>query len=449
MKKLFGTDGVRGKANTYPMTAEIALKLGMAAGKVFSNGKKKPIIVIGKDTRISGYMIEYAITAGLTSMGVDVLLAGPMPTPAIAHLVRSFAADAGIVISASHNPAEDNGIKFFDNNGFKLLEEKEKEIERLALSKHLDTSKVTGKQIGKAKRIDDAQGRYIEFVKGSIQSQSLKGIKIILDCANGAAYKIAPLIFQELGAEVIVLNNKPDGMNINKNAGCIHPEILISQVKKENADIGIALDGDADRVLLVDEKGEIVDGDEIIAIWTKHKVDKDMMKNKKVVSTVMSNLGFEDAMKQIGVRVVRTAVGDKYVSLKMREIDSLIGGEQSGHIIFSRYSTTGDGVISALQILKVMKKTEKKLSDLKKIMEKYPQILLGVNVKKKKPIEKMKKVKAEIDNARNILKSEGRILVRYSGTENKCRVMVEGKDAILIKNLAKNIATAIKKEVGA
>lgn len=448
MNKLFGTDGVRGTANIYPMTADIALKLGMAAAIVFKNGNnRRTKILIGKDTRLSGYMLENAITAGLTAMGIDVFLVGPMPTPAIARLTKSFAADAGIVISASHNQAKDNGIKFFDSNGLKLSEELEKKIEKLVLENNFDTSKVIGKNIGKAKRIDDAAGRYIEYAKGTILNISLKGYKIVLDCANGAAYKIAPMIFRELGAEVIVLNNKPDGLNINKDSGALFPDRLKERIILEKADIGIALDGDADRIILIDDKGEIIDGDEIISILTKFFVDNNRLKNKVVVTTVMSNIGLEISLKNLGVDLIRTQVGDKYVSEKMRKVNSLIGGEQSGHIIISKYSTTGDGVITGLQILRVMKKTSKSLSKLKNIMKKYPQLLKNVNVKEKVPIKKLKAFDT-IKKYEDQLGSEGRILVRYSGTENKCRVMVEGKQEESIKKIAKDITHEIKEEIG-
>lgn len=447
---LFGTDGIRGKANIYPMTADVALKVGMAAGLVFRNKNKKTKtkIIIGKDTRISGYMIEYAITAGIVSMGVDVLLVGPMPTPAVAHLTKSFGADAGIVISASHNPYEDNGVKFFEKDGFKISIELEKKIESLALNNKFDTKSFSGKNIGKAKRIDDAAGRYIEFSKSSIQNMSLSGLKIVLDCANGAAYKIGPLIFEELGAEVVVINNSPDGTNINKNSGALYPKTLSEKVRKLKADIGIALDGDADRIIACDENGETLDGDEIIAICTNYLIKNDSLKNNTVVSTVMANFGFEEFLKNKGVTLVRTDVGDKYVIDKMVSLNASIGGEQSGHIIFSDFASTGDGIISGLQLLKIMQTTKKKLSELKKIMNKYPQILINVKVKNKKPIDKMPKIKKAIIDGEKELKNNGRILVRYSGTENKCRVMVEGKNQNKIESIANKIADAIRMEIG-
>ena len=448
MKKLFGTDGVRGKANIYPMTADIALKLGMAIGSLFKDSNKRSTVLIGKDTRISGYVFEYAITAGITAMGVDVLLVGPMPTPAIAHLTKSFVADAGIVISASHNPAEDNGIKFFDSNGFKLSSNIENEIEKLTLNNIFDTSDITGEKIGRAKRIDDAAGRYIEFAKGTINNLSLSGLNIVLDCANGAAYKIAPLIFKELGAGVKILNNTPDGLNINKNAGSLHPKLIANEIIKSGFDVGIALDGDADRVILIDETGEIIDGDEIIAIWANYKHEKNALKNQNIVTTVMSNLGFEHSMKKLGLNLFRTDVGDKHVSQTMREVGALVGGEQSGHLIFSKYSTTGDGIIAALQILRIMKKTNKKLSELKSVIKKYPQILKNIKVKEKRSLDSMSNVTDKILEHKKILGDEGRILVRYSGTENKVRVMVEGKNDLLINNAVNQISEEIIKEVG-
>ncbi|MFW6383211.1 MAG: phosphoglucosamine mutase [Nanoarchaeota archaeon] len=448
MESLFGTDGVRGKANIYPMTAETALRLAQSAAKAFGKKKEKLKVVIGKDTRVSGYIFENALTAGLCSMGANVLLVGPMPTPAIAHLIRSFAADAGVVISASHNPAEDNGIKFFDSEGYKLSDEKEKEIEKLVLNGNLSTEKITGKEVGKAFRIDDASGRYIEFAKNSVKNKKLTGLKIVLDCANGAAYKVAPLIFSELGAEVFVFGNKPNGFNINKECGALQPELIKSAVLGQNADVGIALDGDADRVIMVDENGAEVDGDELIALCAFYLNGGKRLKNDGVVVTVMSNLGFENALKNKNINVYRTNVGDRHVIEKMRETSVILGGEQSGHIIFADHNTTGDGTIAALQVLSIMKKTGKKLSKLKKCFEKYPQVLKSFLVTEKKPIENIKSAQEAIKKAQEKLGSEGRVLVRYSGTENKCRVMVEGKDEKLTHDMCKKIVNAIKKEIG-
>jgi phosphoglucosamine mutase len=448
MRKLFGTDGIRGKANVYPLTGDLAFKLGQAAAIKFQNKNKKIKVIIGKDTRRSGYIFEYALTSGLCSMGVDVYLVGPMPTPAIAHLVRSFAADAGIVISASHNPAGDNGIKFFDKNGFKLPDAIEHDIEKLVFSDNMDPSLIKTEDIGRAFKINDADGRYIEFCKASINNTSLKGLKIVVDCANGAAYKVAPLILTELGADVVIFGNKPDGININKNCGALYPDILQSAVLGNEADIGIALDGDADRVIMVDNKGKIMDGDAIMALCGLYLKDKGILKNDTIVGTVMSNMGLEVAMKKKRINFVRTKVGDRYVIEEMVKNDYNLGGEQAGHIILSDYNSTGDGTVTALQVLRIMKETKKKLSELNNQFEPYPQELINVKVKEKKPLEEMSKVMDVIKYVEDDLKDTGRVLVRFSGTENKCRVMVEGRDYDQIKVDAKLIVTAIKKEIG-
>ncbi len=444
MKKLFGTDGVRGKANIYPMNAETALKLGKAAATVFMNGKKRHKIVIGKDTRISCYMIENALTSGILSMGVDVLLVGPMPTPAISHLTKSFAADAGIVISASHNPAEDNGIKFFDSNGFKLSDETEKKIEELAFSE-IEVGHITGELLGRAKRIDDAQGRYIEFAKNSINNLSLKGLKIVLDCANGAAYKVSPLIFEELGAQIITINNNPNGLNINDECGALHPEQMKKFVMQYEADIGIALDGDADRVIMVDENANEVDGDEIMAMCGIYMKKKGILNKNTITATILSNIGLEIAMKEKGIAITRTLVGDRHVIEEMRKNNYNLGGEQSGHIIFLDYTKTGDGTISALQVLRIMKETGKKLSELAKCMKKFPQVNVNVDVKKRIDFETMPNVVEKINKTKKKLKNNGRVIVRYSGTQNVARIMVEGDNEKEIKKYAKEIADEIKK----
>ena len=417
-RKIFGTDGIRGVANQYPMTPEMALSLGKAIAQFFMKKNGKTVkVVIGKDTRLSGYMLESALQSGLVSMGARVLLVGPMPTPAIADLTKSLNANAGIVISASHNPAQDNGIKIFNCKGFKLTDAQEKEIEQLIFNKEIN-----GTQIGKAFRIDDAKGRYIEFAKASIKSLSLKGLKIVLDCANGAAYHIAPEIFSELGAEVVTLNNQPDGLNINLECGATHPEVIQKAVVKEKADLGIALDGDADRVIVCDEKGKLVDGDHIIAICALHLKEKDRLKNNAVTVTVMSNAGFNEAMEKAGIKVYRAAVGDRYVLELMQKEGSNLGGEQSGHIIFSDYATTGDGIITALQLMSIMKTKGKKLSELASVMTTYPQELINIKVKEKKPLDELKSVQEKIKQAEEKLGKSGRVLVRYSGTENKARV---------------------------
>lgn len=450
-RKLFGTDGVRGAVNVYPMNAEIALKLGQAAAIVLTKHKRderqrneKPKVVIGKDTRVSGYIFEYALTAGLCSMGVDVYLVGPMPTPAIAHLTKSFAADAGIMISASHNPASDNGIKFFDKGGYKLPDVIEEEIEKIVLENKIDTSKIHVEKVGKAYRIDDAKGRYVEYCKNTIFNQSLAGFKIVLDCANGAAYKVAPLILRELGAEVIVLSNLPDGFNINRDCGSLYPDMLKAAVLSHEADIGIALDGDADRVIFVDEKGEEVDGDEIIALSALFMKDKEMLMNNIVVVTEMSNMGFEEAMKNNRIEVIRAKIGDRYVIEKMKEVGAVLGGEPSGHIIFSQHITTGDGTISALQVLRIMKQTSKPLSELKKCMEKYPLVLLNVDVKEKRSFEEIKGLSEAIQEVNSKLGENGRLIIRYSGTQNCCRIMIEGKNKDEISEYAEKIADILK-----
>ncbi|MFH1439018.1 MAG: phosphoglucosamine mutase [Candidatus Woesearchaeota archaeon] len=452
-KKLFGTDGIRGKINHYPLTAEIALRLGQAAaiilnkrlGKEHKKAGKKPKIIIGKDTRVSGYIFEYALTSGLCSCGADVYLVGPLPTPAVAHLVNSFGADAGIMITASHNPAGDNGIKFFDCKGFKLPDSEEHEIEALVLGNNIDASKFSLIHSGKAYRVEDARGRYIEYCKSTILNQDLGMFKIVVDCANGAAYKVAPRIFQELNADVVVMGDEPDGFNINKGCGSLYPDLLEKEVLKQKADVGIALDGDSDRIIMVDEKGEVVDGDEIIALSAIYMKEKGRLLDDTVVVTVMSNIGFHKSMDDNGIKVIKTKVGDRYVIEKMRSIGARLGGEQSGHIIFSKYITTGDGIITALQVLRVMKHTGKKLSELKKCMTKYPQILLNIDVEEKKPLDQIRGYTDKLKSIEKKLGSEGRVLVRYSGTQNCCRVMVEGKDKKEIAGYADELIRIIKK----
>jgi phosphoglucosamine mutase len=381
-------------------------------------------------------------------VGADVLLVGPMPTPAIAHLTKSLNADAGIVLSASHNPAEDNGIKIFSEDGHKLPDNVEDEIEKYVLSGKVKTEHVKGDLIGKAHRVDDAKGRYIEFAKSSVKSMSLKGLKIVLDCANGAAYNTAPHILSELGAEVIVLNDKPDGLNINLDCGALHPEKMMEVVKKEKADIGIALDGDADRVIVCDEKGRSVDGDHIIAICAIEMKEGGTLKKNHVVVTIMANKGFDIAMEKKNIKVVKTKVGDRYVVDEMRKKGYALGGEQSGHILFSDYTTTGDGIISALQLLRVMKERGEKLSKLAGCMKSLPQVLVNVVVKEKKNINKLTANK-NIRNAELQLGKKGRVLVRYSGTQNLCRIMIEGENKREIQKMANDIAKVMKKEIGA
>ena len=448
-RKIFGTDGIRGKANSYPMTPELALQLGKALAKILTtkNGKGRKKILIGKDTRLSGYMIETALTSGLVSMGCDVILVGPIPTPAIAQLTKSLTADAGIVISASHNPADDNGIKIFSRDGYKLNDELEEEIEKLMFSGSIDADHVTGTNIGKASRVEDAKGRYIEFCKSTIGNKSLSGLKVVLDCANGAAYNVAPKIISELGAELITLNAEPDGLNINNGCGALHPEAIQSAVKKHKADIGIALDGDADRIVVCDEKGNLVNGDSLLAMFTLDLNSKQLLRDNTIVTTVMSNYGFYEAMQNAGISVKTTPVGDRYVIEEIKKHNYTLGGEQSGHIIFADYSTTGDGIISALQLLSLLK-SKGKLSWLSNVMVNYPQVLLNVKVKQKGPFNKIPKIKQAIENAEKEIEGKGRVLVRYSGTENLARVMVEGKDKKQVASLTNKIAAIIKKEIG-
>lgn len=447
VQKLFGTDGIRGKANFFPMTPEIALKVGMAVAKIFmeKNHKHDCRIVIGKDTRLSGYMLENALTAGILSQGVRVFLVGPIPTPAIAHLAKSLNCDAGIMLTASHNPAEDNGIKIFGSDGFKLSDALEHEIERMVFENHF----VEGKSIGKAHRIEDAKGRYIEFVKNSIQNFSLSGLKIVLDCANGSAYQAAPWVFSELGAEVVALNDKPDGLNINLDCGALFPEKLAKKVLELKADFGIAFDGDADRAIFVDNNGDIVDGDKIMALCALELKKQNRLNKNTVVATVMSNFGFEASLKEKGIAVLRAQVGDRNVIEEMQKHGLNFGGEQSGHIIFLDYSTTGDGIVAGLQVAKILKQSNKKFSELSKVFETVPQVLINVKVKEKKPFNELKNVSEKVIEIEKKLKGTGRVLVRYSGTENLARVMVEGKNEKDVKKFAEEIAAEIKKQVGA
>lgn len=435
-KKLFGTDGIRGEANRYPITAENALLVGKATAAVFRDvagrgGRLRA--VLGKDTRISGYMLESAIAGGLLSMGLDVLEVGPMPTPAVAHLTKSMGACCGIMITASHNPAADNGIKIFAADGFKLPDSTELEIERRIFAGELDSSDVTVEKIGKASRIEDARGRYIEFAKGSIRNRSLKGLKVVLDCANGAAYSIAPPIFRELGAEVIESSVRPDGLNINRDCGALYPERVGELVRQHGADAGIAFDGDADRVIFCDERGEVVDGDRIIGMVALDYQARGRLNSNAVVVTSMSNLGLHRAMREAGIRVEVTDVGDRYVIERMREGDFNVGGEQSGHIIFMDYATTGDGILSALHVLQLMKQRDRPLSELAGFMQVFPQMLRSVKVGRKVPVAELPALRDLIAAAERELGDSGRVIVRYSGTENKMRVLVESESAALVE----------------
>jgi phosphoglucosamine mutase len=454
--KIFGTDGVRGTANVEPITAETALKLGRAAAHVFKNlntqardrGKHK--IVIGKDTRLSGYMLENAISSGILSMGVDVLFIGPLPTPGVAYITRSLRADAGIVITASHNPYADNGIKFFRADGYKLDDQIESQIEKLVFGGEIEKVRPAAEEIGKAVRIDDALGRYIEFAKaGFPKNLTLENMRIVVDCGNGAAYKASPCVLRELGAEVIVMSNEPDGKNINENCGSMYPENLCAKVIAHKAHVGIAHDGDADRVLLCDENGKLVDGDDIMAIAATDMLAQGTLLKKTLVATVMSNAGLEDAIKKAGGKTIRTAVGDKNVIDELLKNGFNFGGEQSGHMIFRDFSTTGDGLVAALQILRIMRESNQPLSKLVKCWTRFPQLVTNVKVREKIPFEKLNGVLTLVAEAETELKSAGgRILLRYSGTEPKARLLLEGRDEANLKTWSQKICGAIQKQIG-
>ena len=450
-KRLFGTDGIRATANTFPMTPGIILKVGQALGYLIKKNPPRnqhPKVVIGKDTRLSGYMVEQALTSGLNSMGVHVQLVGPLPTPGIGFLARNMRADAGIVISASHNPFHDNGIKIFGSDGFKISSEMELEIEKLVLETDMEPHLAEGAALGRTKRIDDAAGRYIVDIKNTFPLQyTLEGMRIVLDCANGAAYKVAPAVFQELGAEVIVLGNQPNGFNVNDKAGALYPVKMTEAVTKYRADVGVSLDGDADRVIMADEKGRVVNGDHILAMSALYLKEKDKLPKNTVVATHMSNFALDALMNENGIQVVRTDVGDKNVVQEMREYGYTLGGEQSGHIIFLEHSTTGDGCVAALNVLAVMKDTGKKLSQLTDIFKEVPQILVNTKIKQKKDlgdIDGYSDLKSKIEKN---LKGKGRILVRYSGTENLARVLVEGPDKRKISDYAQEMASFLEKNL--
>ncbi len=446
--RLFGTDGIRGTVNKHPMTPETVLRIGMAAAHILKDRRGRNMILIGKDTRLSGYMIESALTSGICSMGMNVTLVGPLPTPGIAFLTRTLRLDAGIVISASHNPFEDNGIKFFSAEGFKLPDTLEKKIEELIQDDGLHRNRSKGAEIGKAYRLDDAGGRYIEYIKSTLpKGMTFEGIKIVVDCANGAAYKITPWLLRELGAEVISINDKPDGMNINVSCGSSHIEKLQKAVKQHDAHIGIAHDGDADRAIFCDEKGKMVDGDQVMGMWALEMKRKGMLKNNTVVSTVMSNFGFEKYLKKNEIKLIRTKVGDRYVVEEMIRGGYNLGGEQSGHIIFLDHNSTGDGPLTAVQVLHLMKKKGVPLSRLASEIKLYPQVLMNVDVERKHDIKTIPQIQEAIKTAEKRLSGKGRILVRPSGTEPKIRVMLEGKDLKLITKLGKDIAKIIKQSL--
>lgn len=448
-KKLFGTDGVRGIANKHPMTTEMAMQLGRAAAYVFKHDNRRSRIVIGKDTRLSGYMIENALAAGICSMGVDVLLVGPMPTPGIAFITASMRADAGVVISASHNPYQDNGIKFFARDGYKLPDEVELQIEDLIFSDRIDSLRPTAEEVGKAFRVDDAIGRYIVFLKHTFPRQlDLTGLKIVLDCAHGAAYKVAPAVLEELGAKVFAYGVSPNGTNINDGCGSTCPEVISEAVLKHGADLGIALDGDADRCIFVDEHGNEVDGDHIMAICGIDMLKRNALPDKTVVATVMSNMGLDIALRKAGGKVVKTDVGDRYVVEEMRRGGYHFGGEQSGHMIFLEHNTTGDGMISALQVLAILQKSGKPLSELASVMTALPQVLVNVRVRERRSLEELPEVQELVTDVESRLGDTGRVLIRYSGTEPLMRIMLEGQDQSEITRMANEIAELVKLKIG-
>ena len=448
MGKLFGTDGIRGRANVYPITPETALRVGKAIAYVFgTQGKTAPKVVIGKDTRLSGYMLETALTSGLVGMGASVWEIGPMPTPSVAHLTRSMCADCGIMITASHNPSTDNGIKVFSADGYKLPDETEDKIEHYILAAEQGNDLVGSEKIGKAYRIDDARGRYIEFAKSSIRNSSLRGIKAVLDCANGAAYSIAPLILRELGVETIVSAVSPDGFNINDNCGATHPENMAALVRQHHADIGISLDGDADRVIFCDDRGEIVNGDRIMGLCALDYQSRKRLASNTIAVTSMSNLGLLAAMKQAGIHVEITPVGDRYVIERMREKNLNLGGEQSGHLIFLDYATTGDGIISALHVLRLMKIHGKSLREMSGFMQEYPQKLISIPVREKIPLDQLPKLTAVIREAEKALEGIGRVNVRYSGTENKIRILSEASTAEQMECWLNRLTETVKQEL--
>lgn len=446
MRKLFGTDGVRGVANIYPMTTEIAMQIGRAIAFIVKSNAKGHHIIIGKDTRLSGYMIENALVAGICSMGVDVQLVGPLPTPGIAFLTTSMRADAGVVISASHNPFQDNGIKIFFRDGFKLPDEVEANIEDLIFSQKMAALRPVADEVGKAMRIDDAKGRYIVFLKNTFPKKyTLDDFHIVLDCAHGATYKVAPFVFSELGAKVTTLSVAPDGKNINQDCGALHPEVMAEKVKQLGADIGLALDGDGDRLIVCDEHGEIVDGDHIMAICAAELMARRKLKKKTLVATVMSNMGLEKAMQAMGGKLERSQVGDRYVVELMRAKGYSFGGEQSGHLVFLEHNTTGDGILAALQLLAIMLKKKKPLSELAKIMTSYPQVLKNVRTSRKMDVDQIPDLAEAIIQWENQLQDRGRILVRPSGTEPVIRVMAEGEEAEEIEKLTDELCEIIRK----
>jgi len=448
--KLFGTDGVRGKSNVHPMTAETALSLGQAIAHVFNrrdSGRHR--IIIGKDTRLSGYLFEDALAAGVCSMGVDVIQVGPMPTPGMAFLTADMRCNAGVMISASHNSYQDNGIKFFSSDGFKLPDELEARIEALIDSGELAEHRADAAKIGRAKRIDDVEGRYVVFLKKTFPADlALDGLRVVLDCANGAAYKVGPTVLEELGAEVFAQGVEPNGVNINEGCGSLHPEKLVERVREVRADIGIALDGDADRCVLVTHDGTIVDGDRVLSYCARDRFERGLLRGGAVVATVMSNLGLERALEGMGVGLIRTQVGDRYVVEAMRSGGYNLGGEQSGHIIFLDHNTSGDGLITALQTLAIMRRSERTLAELTADFVRYPQVIVNVRVAEKKPIEGLPGFTKALERVEAELDDSGRVLIRYSGTEPKARIMVEGEDEDRVGGYAHDLADELQRALG-
>lgn len=446
MKKLFGTDGIRGIANREPITAEVIFHIGRAGAYLFKD-RVDPKILIGRDTRISGDMLESALIAGICSMGVNVLRAGIIPTPVVAYLARAYCANCGIVISASHNPFDHNGIKYIGGDGFKFSDSEEEEIEKIYFENHSKDEWPTKNNIGRVKELPEATDRYIDYIKNTLPPKfTLKGYKIVLDCANGASFIIAPRVFKELGAEIITINDKPSGTNINYNCGSVHPASLRKEVLRQKADLGFSYDGDADRVIAVDEKGNIVDGDQIMVICALNLIKKAQLPNKTVVTTLMSNIGFDRAIKKAGGKVIRTNIGDRYVLEMMKKVKTVLGGEQSGHIIFSQYSTTGDGLLTSLQFMKVLREEEKPLSNLATVMEKYPQIILNYEVKDNERFFKNVCIKKFIKEIEEELDGKGRIFVRASGTEPLIRILLEGEDKNKLEKISQDLREVIEKE---
>ncbi len=448
-RRLFGTDGVRGQANRYPMTAEMALALGKALAQVFQRRGERHRIIIAKDTRLSGYLFEDALASGICAMGGDVLMVGPMPTPGLAFLTADMRCDAGAMISASHNPYQDNGIKFFSRDGFKLPDDLEARIEDLVFSGSLAEAAAEPDRVGQAQRIEDALGRYVVLLKKTFPiDYTLDGLRVVLDCAHGAAYRVGPTVLEELGAEVFKLGVSPNGRNINDGVGSLHPENVSAKVREVRADVGIALDGDADRCILVCEKGHVIDGDALIALCAGDLVDRGLLKGGAVVATVMSNLGLEKALEAMGVGLVRTQVGDRYVVEAMRAGGYNLGGEQSGHVVFLDHNTTGDGLVTALQTLSIMRRTGRPLSQLVAGFQRFPQVLLNVPVAEKRPFEAVPELMDQVRKVEASLEGRGRVLLRYSGTESKARVMVEGEDEGRVREIARDVADAVRRHLG-